>query len=100
MVGPYAAAHETLPMQASKGARTIANFADRKIYVECLRCEIRRRYDGSAMLARVSARVAMPDLLNMIARGNGCILNDAPTPNGIRCGMHYCGAVETICDRT
>ena len=77
-------------MQASKGARTIADFADSKIHVECLRCEIRRRYDGSAMLARVGAKVTMPDLLNLIARGNGCTLNDAPTPNGVKCGMHYC----------
>lgn len=52
-------------------------------------CEIRRRYDGTAMLARVGGQMAMPDLLNLIARGNGCTLNDAPTPNGIRCGMHY-----------
>lgn len=77
-------------MQASRGARTLADYAGQKIHVECLRCEIRRRYDGSAMLARVSAQTAMPDLLNLIARGNGCTLNDAPTPNGIRCGMHYC----------
>lgn len=77
-------------MQASRGTRTLADFAGRKIHVECLRCEIRRRYDGSAMLARVGAKVSMPDLLNLIARGNGCTLNDAPTPNGIRCGMHYC----------
>jgi hypothetical protein len=86
-------------MQASKGARTLSDFAGRKIRVECLKSEIKRRYDGSAMLAPVSGRVAMPDLLNLIARGNGCKLNDAPTPNGIRCGMHYCGAVEKTCDR-
>jgi hypothetical protein len=76
-------------MHAFRGARTLSEYAGRKIHVECLRCEIRRRYDGSAMLARVDCRTAMPDLLNLIARGNGCTLNDAPTPNGIRCGLHY-----------
>lgn len=76
-------------MQAYKGARTLFEFAGRKIHVECLKCEIRRRYDGDAMIARVGRNVVMPDLLNRIARGNGCFLNDAPTPNGIRCRMHY-----------
>lgn len=76
-------------MPAFKGARTLAEFAGQKIHVECLRCQIRRRYDGDAMLARVGGAVVMPDLLNRIARGNGCTLNDASTPNGIRCGMHY-----------
>lgn len=76
-------------MQASKGARTLADYAGHKIHVECLKCEIRRRYDGNTMIARVGPNVAMPDLLNLIARGNGCSLNDAPTPNGIRCRLHY-----------
>lgn len=80
-------------MHAFKGARTLSEFANRKIQVECLRCEIRRRYDGNAMIARVGRDVVMPDLLNLIARGNGCSLNDAPTPNGIRCRMHYLGTV-------
>jgi hypothetical protein len=78
-----------MPMLVSKAARTLSDLAGRKIHVKCLRCEIRLRYDGSAMLARVGSRVAMPDLLNLIARGNGCTLNDVPTPNGVRCGMHY-----------
>lgn len=77
-------------MHAYKGARSLSEFAGRKIHVECLKCEIRRRYDGDAMIARVGRDVVMPDLLNRIARGNGCTLNDAPTPNGIRCRMHYC----------
>lgn len=77
-------------MHAYKGARTLSEFAGRKIHVECLKCEIRRRYDGDAMIARVGRDVVMPDLLNRIARGNGCTLNDAPTPNGIRCAMRYC----------
>lgn len=77
-------------MHASKGARSLSEFAGRKIHVECLKCEIRRRYDGDAMIARVGEDVVLPDLLNLIARGNGCTLNDAPTPNGIRCAMHYC----------
>ncbi|PZR84377.1 MAG: hypothetical protein DI537_33125 [Stutzerimonas stutzeri] len=76
-------------MHAYKGARTLSEFAGRKIHVECLKCEIRRRYDGDAMIVRVGRDVVMPDLLNRIARGNGCTLNDAPTPNGIRCRMHY-----------
>jgi hypothetical protein len=76
-------------MPAFKGARTLSEFAGRKIFVECLRCEIRRRYDGNALLARVGGDIVMPDLLNRIARGNGCKLNDAPTPNGIRCRMTF-----------
>lgn len=52
-------------MQAFKGARTLSEFAGRKIYVECLKCEIRRRYDGNATIARVGGRVAMPELLNL-----------------------------------
>lgn len=76
-------------MHAYKGSRTLSEFAGRKIKVECLRCEIRRRYDGDAMIGRVGSDVVMPDLLNRIARGNGCTLNDGPTPNGIRCRMHY-----------
>lgn len=80
-------------MHAYKGARTLSEFAGRKIYVECLKCEIRRRYDGNATIARVGGRVAMPELLNLIARGNGCTLNDAPTPNEIKCRMRYCGLV-------
>lgn len=79
-------------MHAYKGARTLSKFAGRKIHVECLKCGIRRRYDGDAMIARVGGNVVTPDLLNRIARGNGCTLNDAPTPNGIRCAMHYCTA--------
>lgn len=58
-------------MHAYKGARTLSEFAGRKIHVECLKCEIRRRYDGDAMIERVGRDVVMPDLLNRIARGNG-----------------------------
>jgi hypothetical protein len=54
-------------MQAYKDARTLSVYANRKIQVECLRCEIRRRYDGNAMIARVGRDVVMPDLLNLIA---------------------------------
>lgn len=80
-------------MHAYKGGRTLSESAGRKIHVECLKCEIRRRHDGDAMIARVGGRVAMPDLLNLIARGNGCTLNDAPTPNEIKCRMRYCSLV-------
>lgn len=81
-------------MSSSRGARTLADYAGQKIHVECLRCEIRRRYDGDAMIARVGRDVVMPDLLNRIARSNGCSLNDAPTPNGIRCATHYARPLE------
>lgn len=76
-------------MHTTRGARLLSEYAGRKIHVECQRCEIRRRYDGNAMIARAGGDVVMPDLLNRIARGNGCTVNDAPTPNGIRCRMTF-----------
>lgn len=76
-------------MPVRRDARILAEFAHQKIHVQCLRCEIRKRYDGNAMIARAGGDIVMPELLNMIARGLGCTLNDAPTPNGIRCSMQY-----------
>lgn len=76
-------------MHAYKGARTLSELAGRKIHVECLKCEILRRYDGEAVIARVGGDVVMLGLLNRIARGNGYTLNDTPTLNGARCAMDY-----------
>lgn len=63
MCGPYAAAHERPPIHASKGARTLFDFAGRKIYVECLRdkaplrrhrhARSRRWSDGNARSAKL-----------------------------------------------
>jgi len=72
-----------------QGTCILSEFADQKIHVQCLRCEIRRRYDGSAMIARVGGDVVMPDLLNLIARGKGCTLNHAPTPKGLTCSKTF-----------
>lgn len=56
--------------------------------VECVRCQLRRRYDGMARFER-AGDCAMPDLLTKLAVGLGCDLNIAPTPEGIRCTLHY-----------
>lgn len=76
------------PMSLGSGARRLSQFRNQKICVECLRCQLRRRYDGAALYER-AGDCAMPDLLTRIAVGLGCDLNISPTPNGRRCGLHY-----------
>lgn len=73
------------------GARLTGDFRGRKVHVACDRCKITRRFDGDRIIDRVGTEVALPDLLSTIAAGLGCYLNQAPTPNGIRCGLHYDG---------
>lgn len=75
-------------MSQEPGARRLSQFRNSKVEVECLRCQLRRRYDGESLYER-AGDVAMPDLLTKIAVGLGCELNVAPTPNGIRCSLHY-----------
>lgn len=76
-------------MRTYQGARLSRELAGQKVHVICERCRLSRRYDGDAMLAKIGPDVAMPDLLTRIAIANGCLLNSAPTPNGIRCGLTY-----------
>jgi hypothetical protein len=75
-------------MSLGPGARRLSQFRNQKVSVECVQCQLRKRYDGSALYER-AGDVAMPDLLTKIAVGLGCTLNIAPTPNGRRCGLHY-----------
>lgn len=72
-----------------QGARLSAHLSGQKVRVVCIRCKLQRQYDGTAMVSRVGPRVSLPDLLTRIAVGLGCDLNIAPTPNGIRCALHY-----------
>lgn len=76
-------------MPRYQGARLSSELAGRKVHVICERCGLSRRYDGDAILARIGPDVPLPDLLTRIALGNGCTLNAAPTPNGIRCALRY-----------
>ena len=57
-----------------------------KIAVACDTCGLRRRYDASAMLARIGDR-AMPMLLIEIAKAEGC--PRAGSKSDDRCMLHY-----------
>ncbi len=76
-------------MSQYRGELLSRELKGRKVYIVCDRCELRRRYDGSAIVAKVGPGVSLPDLLTRFAVGLGCDLNIAPTPNGLRCAMRY-----------
>lgn len=78
-------------MAGYDGCYLLREFAGKKVHVACERCQIRRRFDGDAMIERAGLDAPLPDLLTQIAVGMGCNLNIAPTPNGIRCGLKYDG---------
>lgn len=76
-------------MPRYQGARLSAQLNGHKVRVVCIRCKLHRQYDGTALVSRVGPGVSLPDLLTRIAVGIGCDLNISPTPNGIRCALHY-----------
>lgn len=76
-------------MPRYQGARLSAQLTGHKVRVVCIRCKLHRQYDGTALVSRVGPSVSLPDLLTRIAVGIGCDLNISPTPNGIRCALHY-----------
>jgi hypothetical protein len=78
-------------MSQYQGALLSKQLKGRKVYIACDRCKLRRRYDGTAIVAKVGPGVPLPDLLTRFAMGLGCDLNIAPTPNGMRCAMLYEG---------
>ena len=76
-------------MSQYRGALLSKELQGRKVYIACERCKLRRRYDGTAIVAKVGPGVPLPDLLTRFSVGLGCDLNIAPTPNGLRCAMRY-----------
>ncbi|MFN7089466.1 MAG: hypothetical protein ACK4P4_02805 [Allorhizobium sp.] len=76
-------------MSLGPGARRLNVCRDQKIVVACDRCGLSRRYDGNAMIDKLGPDVALPDLIGKIARAEGCELVNAPTPNGLRCGLKF-----------
>lgn len=78
-------------MSLGSGARRLQIYRNQKISVTCDRCGMSRRYDGNAMLAKLGPDFVMPELLNRLAAAEGCKLTNAPTPNGLRCGLRYGG---------
>jgi hypothetical protein len=77
------------PMSLGPGARRLNVYRDRKIVVSCDRCNLAKRYDGNAMLAKLGPDVVLPDLIGRLAKAEGCELINAPTANGLRCGLRY-----------
>lgn len=78
-------------MSYGPGAFRLRKYANQKIFVVCDRCGMSRRYDGNRMLAKLGPDFVMPELLNKVAAAEGCKLINAPTPNGLRCGLRYGG---------
>lgn len=78
-----------LIMSFGPGARRLISYQNQKIVVACERCGMSRRYDGNAMIAKLGPDAVLPDLVRRIAKAEGCELVNAPTPNGLRCGLRY-----------
>lgn len=78
-------------MSQYRGSLLSKELKGRKVRIACDRCKLRRRYDGTAIVAKIGPWVSLPDLLIRFAVGLGCDLNIAPTPNGRRCAMRYEG---------
>ncbi|MBB5273968.1 RNase P subunit RPR2 [Rhizobium rosettiformans] len=76
-------------MSLGPGARRLIVYRNQKVVVACERCGLSRRYDGNRMIAKLGPDVVLPDLLRRIAKAEGCDLINAPTPNGLRCGLRY-----------
>ncbi len=76
-------------MSLGLGARRLNVYRNQKMAVACERCGMSRRYDGNRMIEKLGPDVVLPDLLGKIARAEGCVLINAPTPNGLRCGLRY-----------
>ncbi len=76
-------------MSLGSGARRLITYENQKMAVGCDRCGLYRRYDANAMIAKLGRDVVLPDLLGKIARAEGCERVNAPTPNGLRCGLRY-----------
>lgn len=76
-------------MSLGPGARRLITYQNQKVAVACERCGMSRRYDGNAMIAKLGPDAVLPDLLRRIAHAEGCELINAPTPNGLRCGLRY-----------
>jgi hypothetical protein len=49
----------------------ISDLAMAKIGVECDRCQMRKRYDKAALIARIGDQ-NLPDLLPKLAKAEGC----------------------------
>jgi RNase P subunit RPR2 len=65
---------------------SLADHRGGKIVVICEKCGMRRRYDATAMLARIGD-LPMPSLLMEIARAEGC--PRAGNKSEDRCMLHY-----------
>lgn len=76
-------------MSLGPGARRLIVYRNQKMAVACDRCGLSRRYDGNAMIEKLGPDTVLPDLLKRIAKAEGCELINAPTPNGLRCGLRY-----------
>lgn len=57
------------------GAYMLSQFAGRKVGIECA-CGLRRRYDASAMLARLGGDIDMPSLMKRLSKAEGCDRKD------------------------
>lgn len=53
----------------------LSQFAGRKIGIECA-CGLRRRYDATAMLARLGHDIDMPTLKKKLSTAEGCDRKD------------------------
>ena len=80
-----------ISMSYGPGARRLIVYRNQKISVTCDRCGMFKRYDGNQMLTKLGPDFVMPELLNKVAAAEGCKLINAPTPNGLRCGLRYGG---------
>lgn len=76
-------------MSFGTGAVRLRKYANQKIRVVCDRCGMAKQYDGNQMLAKLGPDFVMPELLNRVAAAEGCKLINAPTPNGLRCGLRF-----------
>lgn len=64
----------------------LSDYRGGKVIVRCEKCGMSKQYDANTMLERIKDK-AMPDLINDIARAEGCKKIDDPYSD--KCHLRY-----------
>lgn len=70
------------------GARRLGVHRNRKVRVYCALCQMKKQYDGNALIERLGPDFVLPDLLRKLGKAEGCETASI-TVGLVRCGLRY-----------